>query len=65
MKPGKPDDGIEGKHFGNCPICGEVVDMRDLAQVLEHTHGLSIEIDDDPPLGGFVVEDHGPGLIKH
>ena len=23
-------------HFGNCPICRALVDMRDLAQVMEH-----------------------------
>ncbi|MEA2822994.1 MAG: hypothetical protein QOJ86_4998 [Bradyrhizobium sp.] len=25
-------------HFGNCPNCGALVDMRDLAQVIEHLH---------------------------
>jgi hypothetical protein len=26
-------------HFDNCPICRALVDMRDLAQVMEHVHG--------------------------
>jgi hypothetical protein len=26
-------------HFGNCPVCGALVDMRDLAQVFAHMHG--------------------------
>jgi len=30
-------------HFGNCPICRALVDMRDLAQVMEHVHGQEIE----------------------
>jgi transcription initiation factor IIE alpha subunit len=25
-------------HFGNCPHCGALVDMRDLGQVIEHVH---------------------------
>jgi hypothetical protein len=33
--PERPD--IE--HFGNCPICGALVDMRDLVQVMAHRHG--------------------------
>lgn len=33
--PGRPQ--IE--HFGNCPVCGALVDMRDLGQVMEHMHG--------------------------
>jgi hypothetical protein len=36
-------------HFGNCPFCGALVDMRDLAQVMEHVHGQEIEdIDAEP-----------------
>jgi hypothetical protein len=26
-------------HFGNCPFCGALIDMRDLGQVIEHAHG--------------------------
>jgi hypothetical protein len=33
--PGRP----ESEHFGNCPVCGALVDMRDLAQVMAHMHG--------------------------
>jgi len=29
----------EIEHFGNCPICGALVDMRNLAQVMAHTRG--------------------------
>ena len=32
--PGQP----EIEHFGNCPFCGALVDMRDLAQVFAHMH---------------------------
>jgi hypothetical protein len=28
----------EMEHFGNCPHCGALVDMRDLGQVIEHVH---------------------------
>jgi hypothetical protein len=39
VKPiiGKDVDGIaktEGEHFGNRPVCGALLDMHDLAQVL-------------------------------
>jgi hypothetical protein len=37
IKPGIDIDGVaqtELDHFGNCPVCGALVDMRDLAQVL-------------------------------
>jgi len=37
-------DRLEIEHFGNCTICGALVDMRDLAQVLAHLHGAEIEI---------------------
>jgi hypothetical protein len=26
-------------HFGNCPVWGELIDMRDLVQVIAHMHG--------------------------
>ncbi|WP_213290086.1 hypothetical protein [Bradyrhizobium sp. sGM-13] len=29
----------EIEHFGNCPVCGALVDMRDLGQVMAHMHG--------------------------
>jgi hypothetical protein len=29
----------EIEHYGNCPTCGALVDMRDLAQVMAHMHG--------------------------
>ena len=34
-KPGVPADG-GADHFERCPFCGQVFDMRDLGQVLEH-----------------------------
>jgi hypothetical protein len=30
----------EIEHFGNCDVCGALVDMRDLAQVMAHMHGV-------------------------
>lgn len=37
--PGRPEgwkpDG-EADHFLECPTCGHMIDMRDLAEVLEH-----------------------------
>ncbi|MFB6418985.1 hypothetical protein [Bradyrhizobium tunisiense] len=33
----------EREHFVRCPGCGEWVDMRDLAEALEHLHGKEIE----------------------
>jgi hypothetical protein len=37
-------------HFGTDPVCGSLVDMRDLGQLLEHVHGQSIDkfIGDEP-----------------
>jgi hypothetical protein len=49
IKPGIDIDGVaqtELDHFGNCPVCGALVDMRDLAQVLAHIHDEEIEIGD-------------------
>jgi hypothetical protein len=40
-------DGVaqtEVDHFGNCPVCGALIDMRDLGQVLAHVHDAEIEI---------------------
>jgi hypothetical protein len=31
-------------HFGNCPVCGALLDMRDLGQVMEHVHDTDLEI---------------------
>jgi hypothetical protein len=42
MKPGVDSESPERpeiEHFGNCDVCGALVDMRDLGQVLEHMHG--------------------------
>ena len=32
-------DRPEIEHFGNCDVCGALIDMRDLAQVMAHMHG--------------------------
>jgi hypothetical protein len=32
-------DRPEIEHFGNRDVCGALVDMRDLAQVMAHMHG--------------------------
>jgi hypothetical protein len=32
-------DRPEIDHFENCPVCGELIDMRDLVQVIAHMHG--------------------------
>ena len=34
-------------HYGNCPHCGALVDMRDLKQVIEHVHDRWDEIIED------------------
>jgi hypothetical protein len=51
---GTDADGVaqtELDHFGNCPVCGALIDMRDLGQILPHMHGAKIEIGegDEPP----------------
>jgi hypothetical protein len=38
----------EVDHFGNCPVCGALIDMRDLGQVLAHVHDAEIEICEGP-----------------
>jgi hypothetical protein len=35
VNPDRP----EIEHFGNCDVCGALVDVRDLAQVMAHMHG--------------------------
>lgn len=37
----------ERDHFLRCPACGEMLDMRDLGQILDHLHGKQIE--EEPP----------------
>ena len=51
---GYDPDGIaktELDHFRNCPVCGALIDMRDLGQTLAHVHDTEIEIVecDGPP----------------
>jgi uncharacterized C2H2 Zn-finger protein len=33
----------EREHFVRCPGCGTLVDMRDLAEAVNHLHGEEIE----------------------
>jgi hypothetical protein len=40
----------EIEHFGNCPFCGALVDVRDLGRVIEHAHGQEVEEIDAEPL---------------
>jgi hypothetical protein len=50
---GRDADGearAELEHFGNCPHCGALVDMRDLKQVIEHVHDRWDEITEDGAL---------------
>jgi hypothetical protein len=47
-------DGIgetEADYFGNCPVCGALIDMRDLGQILAHMHDAEIEVGEgnEPP----------------
>ena len=44
---GVDPDGVaetEADHFGNCPVCGAYLDMRDLGQIMAHIHDAAIEI---------------------
>jgi hypothetical protein len=44
-------DGIaqtQADHFGNCPVCGAYIDMRDLPQTLAHVHDAEVEIGEGP-----------------
>ena len=38
-------DRPEIEHFGTCPVCGALVDMRDLGQLMAHIHDQEIERD--------------------
>jgi hypothetical protein len=51
---GRDAEGVLPKdldHFGNCPVCGARVDMRDLVQLLEHVHRqvIDMRVGDEPP----------------
>jgi hypothetical protein len=53
-RPGRDPDAIgqtEADHFGNRPICGAFLDMRDLGQMPAHVHDQPIEVNqgDAPP----------------
>ena len=42
-RTGVDPDGVartEADHFGNCPVCGAFLDMRDLGQMLDHKEPL-------------------------
>jgi hypothetical protein len=62
VKLGRDGDGVaqtEADHFGKCPVCGALVDMRDLAQVMAHAHGQEIEELDAPPPDSYKADLHG------
>ncbi|TWB66650.1 hypothetical protein [Bradyrhizobium sacchari] len=53
----------EADHYIRCPICGELLDMRDLGEVLDHLHGQEIEEEPMQPCTicddtGWVCENH-------
>jgi len=37
-------------YFGNCSVCGALIDTRDLCMILAHLHGAEIEVGEGPPL---------------
>jgi len=44
-------DGVaetEADHFGNYPVCGALLDMRDLTPMLAHVNDAEIEISKGP-----------------
>jgi hypothetical protein len=44
-------DGVantKADQFGNCPVCGDYIDMRDLVQMLVHVQDAEIEISEGP-----------------
>lgn len=43
----KPESELD--HFMKCPVCGEVFDMRNLGQAMEHIHDGPAEIEKGPP----------------
>jgi hypothetical protein len=50
-RTGVDPDGLtrtEADHFGNCPVCGAFLDMRDLGQMLAHVHNAEIDIGEGP-----------------
>jgi len=52
-------DGIantEADHLGNCPVCGTLLDMRDLDQMPPHLHDAEIETGEGtcPPGAGRI-----------
>ncbi|MCK1284347.1 hypothetical protein IVB41_10505 [Bradyrhizobium sp. 44] len=42
-KPAGPTSQSECEHFIRCPVCGKMLDMRELGDVLDHLHGQEIE----------------------
>lgn len=61
-------DGVaetEADHFGNCPICGALLDMRDLTQVLAHVHDAKIEVRSRAGRSAFMTRGAlaGPTLV--
>ena len=40
--------GNEARPRSYCPICGALIDTRDLGQVLAHVHDAEIEVGEEP-----------------
>jgi hypothetical protein len=47
-KPGIDPDEAQADHFGNCPVCGAYLDMRDLGQLVVNMRDQEIEIGEGP-----------------
>jgi hypothetical protein len=58
-------DGIaetKANHFGNCPVCGAYLDMRDLTQMLAHVHDAEIDFRNGDRFSASVrTRRHTPG----
>ena len=49
--PGYDPDGTTtnvADYFGNCSVCGALIDTRDLCMILAHLHGAQIEVGEGP-----------------
>ena len=38
----------DADYFGNCSVCGALIDTRDLCMILAHLHGAEIEVGEGP-----------------
>ena len=42
-------DRLELDHFELCPVCGQLFDLRDLDQVMDHLHAPDVDIEPARP----------------